>query len=127
MILTNIEFDILDILTYKCINISACVLTYLHVICIGNVYNPSPLRYFLIIFSFNNASFFTTVGGRLHKRQIETKFKLPLLNWASIPATQIAVTMFNTLDDEKVLKTMDFSKFEETFKMKSQAGTVRWG
>lgn len=50
------------------------------------------------------------------KRKIQTKYKLPLLNWAAIPATQVAGTVFSQLDDEKIIKTIDFNDFEEKFK-----------
>ena len=67
-----------------------------------------------------------TAAKGLHpnKRKIETKFKLPLLNWVTIPATQIAGTVFHQLDDETVLRQLDFTEFEEIFKMKTQAGGV---
>ena len=61
------------------------------------------------------------LGNR--KRKIETKYRLPLLNWASIPATQISGTIFEQLDDERVLKAIDFAEFEEVFKLKSQTET----
>ena len=54
------------------------------------------------------------------KRKIETKYRLPLLNWAAIPFTQISGTVFDQLDDERVLKTLDFTDFEEVFKLKTQ-------
>lgn len=67
---------------------------------------------------------FTHTAQGLHpnKRKIETKYKLPLLNWVTLPATQIAGTVFHQLDDESILKLLDFTDFEETFKTKSQAG-----
>lgn len=55
------------------------------------------------------------------KRRIETKYRLPLLNWSSLPATQIAKTVFGQLDDEKILRSLDFSSFEETFKSMKQS------
>ena len=61
-------------------------------------------------------------GLHPNKRKIETKYKLPLLNWVTIPATQIAGTVFHQLDDESVLRQLDFMDFEETFKTKAQAG-----
>ena len=54
------------------------------------------------------------------KRKIETKYKLPLLNWVSLPPTQIAGSVFAQIDDEKVMKSLDFMDFEETFKPKRQ-------
>ncbi len=39
-----------------------------------------------------------------------------MLNWVSMPATQVSGTVFNSLDDEKVIETIDFNDFEEKFK-----------
>ena len=39
-----------------------------------------------------------------------------MLNWVSMPATQVAGTVFNSLDDEKVLGSLDFTDFEDKFK-----------
>ena len=56
-------------------------------------------------------------AGRLpNKRRIQTRYKLPLLNWATIPATQVAGTVFNQLDDERILQVLNFDEFEERFK-----------
>ena len=55
------------------------------------------------------------------KRKIETKYRLPLLNWVSIPPTQIAGTVFTQLDDESILKELDLLEFEEAFKTKGQS------
>ena len=54
------------------------------------------------------------------KRKIETKYRLPLLNWSSLPATQISGTVFTQLDDEAILKSLNFSEFEEAFKLAKQ-------
>ena len=54
------------------------------------------------------------------KRKIETKYRLPLLNWSSLPATQISGTVFTQLDDEAILRSFDFSQFEEVFKLAKQ-------
>lgn len=69
---------------------------------------------------------FRIIAQGLHpnKRKIETKYKLPLLNWVTIPATQISGTVFNSLNDESILKELDFTDFEETFKTKGQPGKM---
>ena len=84
---------------------------------IGKSQNP-------IFCSIKIALCFVYVAQGLHpnKRKIETKHKLPLLNWVTIPATQISGTVFSRLDDETILKEVDFTEFEETFKTKAQAG-----
>ena len=73
---------------------------------------------------FDEISYSVAAQG-LHpnKRKIETKYRLPLLNWVAIPPTQISGTVFTQLDDESVLKQIDFTDFEETFKAKGQSGT----
>ncbi|KAL5496330.1 hypothetical protein EMCRGX_G012589 [Ephydatia muelleri] len=58
------------------------------------------------------------------KRTIQTKHKLPTLNWVAIPPTQLSGTVFTSLDDEKVLQVLNLSEFEDTFKMKTQAPDV---
>ena len=55
------------------------------------------------------------------KRKIETKYRLPLLNWVTIPPTQVANTVFAHIDDEKILKALDLEDFEEVFKAKGQS------
>jgi hypothetical protein len=59
------------------------------------------------------------------KRKIQTKHKLPLLNWVSLPATQISGSVFNSLDDEKVIDQIDFETFEEKFKLIGKAPAVQ--
>ncbi|XP_065897547.1 formin-like protein 2 isoform X2 [Dysidea avara] len=58
------------------------------------------------------------------KKKIETKYKLPLLNWVALPPTKINGTIFSDLDDENVHKVVDFTEFEETFKLKSQGESL---
>ena len=58
------------------------------------------------------------------KRTIQTKHKLPMLNWVAIPPTQLSGTVFTSLDDEKVLQCISLSEFEEVFKVKGQAPDV---
>ena len=58
------------------------------------------------------------------KKKIETKYKLPLLNWVALPPTKINGTIFGDIDDDNVHKVVDFTEFEETFKLKSQAESL---
>ena len=44
-----------------------------------------------------------------------------MLNWVSIPPTKIGETVFNEIDDENIYKLVDFTEFEESFKLKFQA------
>ncbi|XP_023377322.1 formin-like protein 1 [Pteropus vampyrus] len=54
------------------------------------------------------------------KKPIQTKFRMPLLNWVALKPSQITGTVFTELNDEKVLQELDMSDFEEQFKTKSQ-------
>lgn len=50
------------------------------------------------------------------KRKIETKYRLPNLNWIVLKPQQVKGTIFCELDDEKLLNVIDFETFEEKFK-----------
>jgi formic-like protein len=50
------------------------------------------------------------------KKKIETKYRLPNLNWIALKPQQVKGTIFCELDDEKLLKVIDFDRFEELFK-----------
>ncbi|XP_040845250.1 formin-like protein 1 isoform X1 [Ochotona curzoniae] len=58
------------------------------------------------------------------KKPIQTKFRMPLLNWVALKPSQITGTVFTELDDEKVLQELDMSEFEEQFKTKSQGPSL---
>lgn len=50
------------------------------------------------------------------KRSIETKYRLPNLNWIALKPQQVKGTVFCELEDEKLMKIIDFENFEELFK-----------
>ncbi|XP_074175649.1 formin-like protein 1 isoform X3 [Rhinolophus sinicus] len=58
------------------------------------------------------------------KKPIQTKFRMPLLNWVALKPSQITGTVFTELNDEKVLQELDMSEFEEQFKTKSQGPSL---
>ncbi|XP_047701406.1 formin-like protein 1 isoform X3 [Prionailurus viverrinus] len=58
------------------------------------------------------------------KKPIQTKFRMPLLNWVALKPSQITGTVFTELNDEKVLQELDMSDFEEQFKTKSQGPSL---
>nr|XP_058904696.1 formin-like protein 1 isoform X3 [Kogia breviceps] len=58
--------------------------------------------------------------GMKAKKPIQTKFRMPLLNWVALKPNQITGTVFTELNDEKVLQELDMSDFEQQFKTKSQ-------
>uniref|UniRef100_A0A8C7ZZF5 Formin like 1 n=1 Tax=Oryzias sinensis TaxID=183150 RepID=A0A8C7ZZF5_9TELE len=61
------------------------------------------------------------------KKPIQTKYRMPLLNWKPLQSYQVEGTIFSELDDTSVLKTLDMSTFEDQFKTKAQASTVDLG
>uniref|UniRef100_A0A8C6TP73 Formin-like 1a n=1 Tax=Neogobius melanostomus TaxID=47308 RepID=A0A8C6TP73_9GOBI len=54
------------------------------------------------------------------KKAIQTKFRMPLLNWQALKPTQVSGTVFNELDDEHILGELNMDIFEEQFKTKAQ-------
>jgi hypothetical protein len=50
------------------------------------------------------------------KRKIQTKYRLPNLNWIALKPQQVKGTVFCELDDEKLFDMIDFNRFEELFK-----------
>lgn len=66
-------------------------------------------------------------GAMTIKRKVQTKYKLPTLNWIVLKPNQVRGTIFNDLDDEKVHKHIDFGEFEERFKIGYIGQTVENG
>ncbi|XP_075703072.1 formin-like protein 1 [Rhinoderma darwinii] len=54
------------------------------------------------------------------KKTIQTKYRMPILNWVALKPTQITGTVFTQLNDDKVLQELDMSDFENQFKTKAQ-------
>ena len=50
-------------------------------------------------------------GSMTIKKKIETKYKLPNLNWTSLKPGQVRGTVFSELDDEKYFKVKLFFSF----------------
>lgn len=42
-------------------------------------------------------------SGVKSKKAIQTKFRMPLLNWQALKPNQVSGTVFNELDDEQIL------------------------
>uniref|UniRef100_A0A8D3BTL9 Formin-like 1a n=1 Tax=Scophthalmus maximus TaxID=52904 RepID=A0A8D3BTL9_SCOMX len=59
--------------------------------------------------------------GLKSKKTIQTKFRMPLLNWQALKPNQVTGTVFNELDDEQVLGELNMDMFEEQFKTKAQS------
>ncbi|XP_017293572.1 formin-like protein 1 isoform X2 [Kryptolebias marmoratus] len=65
--------------------------------------------------------------GCKQKKPIQTKYRLPLLNWEVLKSSQVSGTVFSELDDELVLQELNMDVFEEQFKTKAQAPPVDLG
>uniref|UniRef100_A0A671YWE3 Formin-like 2b n=1 Tax=Sparus aurata TaxID=8175 RepID=A0A671YWE3_SPAAU len=63
-------------------------------------------------------------GSPTIKKPIQTKFRLPVLNWVALKPSQINGTVFNDIDDESILRDLDVEGFEELFKTKAQGPAV---
>ncbi|VDO96818.1 unnamed protein product [Soboliphyme baturini] len=51
------------------------------------------------------------------KKRINTKYKLPYLNWTALKPNQVKGTVFSELDDDRVAQQINFDDFEELFKL----------
>uniref|UniRef100_A0A8C3FZV3 Formin like 1 n=1 Tax=Cyclopterus lumpus TaxID=8103 RepID=A0A8C3FZV3_CYCLU len=60
------------------------------------------------------------LGAVRSKKPIQTKFRMPLLNWQALKPNQVTGTVFNDLDDEKVLAELNMDMFGEQFKTRAQ-------
>ncbi|XP_030750923.1 formin-like protein isoform X2 [Sitophilus oryzae] len=58
-------------------------------------------------------------GAMTIKRKVQTKYKLPTINWIALKPNQVRGTIFNELDDDKLHNQIDFGEFEEKFKIGS--------
>ncbi|XP_034942061.1 formin-like protein isoform X2 [Chelonus insularis] len=56
-------------------------------------------------------------GAMTIKRKVQTKYKLPTLNWVALKPNQVRGTIFNELDDDRLHNYIDFTDFEERFKI----------
>ncbi|XP_042611101.1 formin-like protein 2 isoform X3 [Cyprinus carpio] len=58
------------------------------------------------------------------KKPIKTKFRLPVFNWVALKPNQINGTVFNEIDDERILEDLNVDEFEEIFKTKAQGPPI---
>ncbi|XP_077472730.1 formin-like protein 2 isoform X4 [Stigmatopora argus] len=58
------------------------------------------------------------------KKPIKTKFRMPVFNWVALKPNQINGTVFNEIDDERILEDLNVDEFEEMFKTKAQGQAV---
>ncbi|XP_062298251.1 formin-like protein 1 [Scomber scombrus] len=66
-------------------------------------------------------------SGCKKKKPIQTKYRMPLLNWQALKSNQVTGTVFNELDDEHVLEELNMAAFEERFKTKAQSAPLEMG
>ncbi|KAG9510023.1 Formin-like protein [Fragariocoptes setiger] len=63
----------------------------------------------------------TNIDMMTLKKAFSTKYKLPTFNWITLKPNQVRGTIFNEFHEEdKILKTIDFSEFEEQFKLSTK-------
>uniref|UniRef100_A0A8C8MDZ1 Formin like 1 n=1 Tax=Oncorhynchus tshawytscha TaxID=74940 RepID=A0A8C8MDZ1_ONCTS len=65
--------------------------------------------------------------GNRNKKPIQTKYRMPSLNWQALKPNQVSGTVFNELNDELVLGVLNMDAFEEQFKTKAQTAPVDVG
>uniref|UniRef100_A0A3B4WWF2 Formin like 2 n=1 Tax=Seriola lalandi dorsalis TaxID=1841481 RepID=A0A3B4WWF2_SERLL len=58
------------------------------------------------------------------KKPIKTKFRMPVFNWVALKPNQINGTVFNEIDDERILEDLNVDEFEEMFKTKAQGQPI---
>ncbi|CAN9505508.1 unnamed protein product [Ophioblennius macclurei] len=58
------------------------------------------------------------------KKTIQTKFRMPLLNWQALKPNQVNGTVFNELDDDHILGELNMDMFEEQFKTRAQGNVT---
>ncbi|XP_028267637.1 formin-like protein 1 [Parambassis ranga] len=65
-----------------------------------------------------------TAPGVKSKKPIQTKYKMPLLNWQALKPNQVTGTVFTELDDEQILGELNMEMFEEQFKTRAQGNSA---
>uniref|UniRef100_A0A3P8X7J0 Formin-like 2b n=1 Tax=Esox lucius TaxID=8010 RepID=A0A3P8X7J0_ESOLU len=70
--------------------------------------------------SFHPSFFLSLPPAVKIKKPIQTKFRMPVFNWVALKPSQINGTVFNDIDDEKILQELNVEEFEEMFKTKAQ-------
>jgi hypothetical protein len=61
--------------------------------------------------------FIILISAMTIKRSIQPKFRLPILNWAPLKPQQVKGTVFADLNDEKLMKLINFNDFEDSFRI----------
>lgn len=56
------------------------------------------------MFCSHSPPFFFSLAAVKIKKPIKTKFRMPVFNWVALKPNQINGTVFNEIDDEKILE-----------------------
>ena len=64
-------------------------------------------------------------GSGPAKRRIKTTVKLPMLNWVAVDQRKIKDTVFSQIDDENIHDAVDFSEFENAFKLGVNTNSIK--
>ena len=51
------------------------------------------------------------------RHAVQTKYKLPTMHWVALKPNDTKDTIWYIMDDVKLMKDLDFSSFEEEFKL----------
>ncbi|XP_022243881.1 formin-like protein CG32138 [Limulus polyphemus] len=74
------------------------------------------------VFAGHSFHLFLFLAAMTIKRRYQTKYKLPTLNWTALKPNQVKGTVFSELDEDKLYRVINFSDFEEHFKLSQQGG-----
>lgn len=76
---------------------------------------------------FRRLTFSFCLVGCKTKKPIQTKYRMPLLNWQVLKSNQVTGTIFSELDDEHILEVWPVRAFYLFVKMKKSFGnTQHW-
>ncbi|KAK2516183.1 hypothetical protein Q9233_013883 [Columba guinea] len=81
-----------------------------------------PIKLFLVG-DFDISSHLLSLAVKI-KKPIKTKFRMPVFNWVALKPNQINGTVFNEIDDERILEDLNVDEFEEIFKTKAQGPAI---
>uniref|UniRef100_A0A8C4YR76 Formin like 2 n=1 Tax=Gopherus evgoodei TaxID=1825980 RepID=A0A8C4YR76_9SAUR len=84
---------------------------------------PPPLPCFPILPAFVISFSLMSLAVKI-KKPIKTKFRMPVFNWVALKPNQINGTVFNEIDDERILEDLNVDEFEEIFKTKAQGPAI---
>ena len=66
-------------------------------------------------------------GANSLRKPIMVDVRLPMLNWSALPQSKVGDTVFSQVNDEEVLKEVDFGTFKRAFRLDDNLGRKRLG